>query len=208
MISKFSFAWLIKARLTNRKCCRLSAGMVNRIALIFMLLISFSSIVSSVSCTAAGATATAAGVTATAKPTVVATVVPKTTLKTTTTTTPVLIQTTVGLSLTPPQTYTEYTLPVYLTVNSTIHLVWSVSGVGEHIRMAINTPDGTLVGVQPNGGFTKLLSNDPCAQLDRSGSIVLNPSIQKWTDGYYVFHPYICDDDPGVSLKLMYWIEQ
>ena len=131
-----------------------------------------------------------------------------TTPKVTTTTTPELNQASFTLSITPPQTYAEYTLPLYLTSNGIIHLVWTVSGVGEHIRMAFNTPDDQYIGVKTNGGFVILTNDKPCDQLNRSGSIDLNPSDQKWVDGYYVFHLYICDQDPSVTIKLLYWTEQ
>ena len=124
------------------------------------------------------------------------------------TTTPTLTQTSFTLLLTSPETYTEYTLPIYLSSQSTIHLVWTVSGVGEHIRMAINVPGGQLVGVKAAGGFVNMTSDAPCDQLNRSGSIVLKPSDQNWASGYYIFHPYICNNDPTVAVKILYWIEQ
>jgi hypothetical protein len=133
---------------------------------------------------------------------------PTTPKVTTKTTTPTLNQASFTLSITPPQTYAEYTLPIYLTSESIIHLVWTVSGNGEHIRMAFNTPDGQYIGVKTNNGFVTLTNDKPCDQLNRSGGIVLNPSNQKWVDGYYVFHTYIYDQDPTVTVKLLYWIEQ
>ena len=144
----------------------------------------------------------------TAAPSTTPTVPPPTTPTTTkVTTTPTLIQSTFPLQITTPQTYAEYTLPIYLSANDTIHLVWNVSGVGEHIRMSINTPDGKYVGEKATGGFVALTGDTPCDQLNRSGSIVLTPSDQKWPDGYYVFHPYILDKDPTVNVKILYWIE-
>jgi len=124
------------------------------------------------------------------------------------TTTPALTQTSFNLLLTSPETYTEYTMPIYLPSQSTIHLVWTVSGVGEHIRMSINIPGGQLVGVKTIGGFTNMTNDTPCEQLNRSGSIVMQPSEQNWAGGYYIFHPYICGTDPTVAVKILYWIEQ
>jgi hypothetical protein len=138
------------------------------------------------------------------KPTVATTTMP-TTPKTTVT--PTLAQTTFPLLITAPQTYAEYTLPIYLAAEDTIHLVWTVSGVGEHIRMAVNTPDGQYMGVKATGGFIALTTDKPCDQLNRSGSVVMKPDEQKWVDGYYIFHPYIADKDPGVNVKILYWID-
>jgi hypothetical protein len=134
-------------------------------------------------------------------------IIPNKVTSTTTSTTPTLVQNTFPLLITSPQTYAEYTLPIYLKADDTIHLVWTVSGVGEHIRMSINTPDGKYVGVKVTGGFIALTGDNPCDQLNRSGSIVLTPSDQKWVDGYYVFHPYIIDKDPTVNVKILYWID-
>ena len=160
-------------------------------------------------CTSCG---TSVAVKTTTKPTISSTA-PTTALttakvtSTTTSTTPTLVQDTFPLLITSPQTYAEYTLPIYLKADDTIHLVWTASGVGEHIRMSINTPDGKDVGVKATGGFIALTGDTPCDQLNRSGSIVLTPADQKWVDGYYVFHPYIVNKDPTVNVKILYWID-
>ena len=179
---------------------------VIRMALASMLLALLALVTSFMSCSSASTTQT------TTKPSTTATTsTPRPTSTPTTpkvTTTPPLNQASFTLLITPPQTYAEYTLPIYLTANSVIHLVWTVSGVGEHIRMAFNTPDGQYIGVKTNGGFVTLTTEKQCDQLSRSGSIILKPSDQKWVNGYYVFHPYICDKDPTINVKLLYWIEQ
>ena len=174
---------------------------MQRIAFIFILLAVIGSSVSCGSKTAAKTTTTNVTSTTTQPVTTTTTTTPKVT------TTPALTTVSFALLLTPPQTSAEYTLPVYLTADSILHLDWTVTGVGDAIRLSINTPDGKLYGVKTKGGFATLTSDDPCDQLNRIGSIVLKPSTQKWVDGYYVFHPYICDDDPGVSVKLIYWVE-
>jgi hypothetical protein len=74
--------------------------------------------------------------------------------------------------------------------------------------MKINTPDGKIVEVEPDGSFVTISSEDPCDQLNSSGSIILKPASQKLAGGYYVFYPYICDSDQTVNVKIMYWIEQ
>jgi hypothetical protein len=161
----------------------------------------------SISCTKAATTTTkTAAKTTAAVPTTKPVITTPT--KTTTTTTPVLTQTNFTLLITAPQTYAEYTQPIYLSATDTIHFVWTVSGVGEHIRMGINTPDGQFVGVKTAGGFTAMTADKPCDQLNRSGSVVFKPADQKWVDGYYVFHPYISDKDPTVNVKILYWIER
>lgn len=181
---------------------------VMRMKFVLVLLALLAVVVSSAGCGTAAAASTKTTKTTTSA--VSSTPRTTTTVPTTpkTTTTPALSTTSFNLALISPQTYAEYTLPVYLTSASIINLVWTVSGVGEHIRMAINTPEGKLVGVKTNGGFITLTSDDPCDQLNRSGTLILNPSTQKWLSGYYVFHLYICDQDPQVTVKLMYWIQQ
>jgi hypothetical protein len=99
-------------------------------------------------------------------------------------------------------------LPIYLSSKDIIHLEWTISGAGKNIRMAISTPDGHYLGVNTDGGFVALTADKTCDQLYRSGSIVLKPSDQKWVDGYYIFHPYICDKDLAVTVTILYWIDQ
>ena len=184
-----------------------TAATAQRRVLLFLLPVSLALALSSVSCglsTAKPSTTTTAVVSTTKAP--VVTTAAKTT--TTPTTTPALTQTSFSLALIPPQTSAGYTLPVYLAASSTLHLVWTVSGVGENVRMKINTPDGKIVEVEPDGSFVTISSDDPCDQLNSSGSIVLKPATQKLAGGYYVFYPYICDSDLTVNVKIMYWIEQ
>lgn len=123
------------------------------------------------------------------------------------TTTPALTQTSFSLAIKQPDTYAENSMPIYLAASDTIHFVWTVSGIGEHIRMGINTPGGEYVGVKDDGGFEVLTTDQPCDQLNRSSSIVFKPVDQNWAGGYYIFHPYIINSDPAVDVKILYWIE-
>lgn len=198
---KLSFMGSAKNRNQKGGHYDLSTGNMKRIVLV--LFASAIWIMSSTGCALKVAAATTTTTTTTNPSAVVTTL-----SKTTTTTTPALTQTSFTLTLVPPQTSAGYTLPVYLTANSTLHLVWTVSGVGENMRMKFDTPNGSIVEVEPDGSFVTISSDDPCDQLNTSGSLILKPAVQKWTGGYYVFYPYICDDDPAVSVKLMYWIEQ
>ena len=139
--------------------------------LVLALCISAVWIMSATGCAlkAAAATTTTTTTATTSKPPAVVT----TLAKTSTTTTPVLTQTSFSLTLVPPQTSAGYTLPVYLTANSTLHLVWTISGVGENIRMKFNTPNGTIVEVEPDGSFVTISPDDPCDELNSSGSLIL-----------------------------------
>ena len=189
MISKFV--------LTKREVFRKHA------VLIFLLLALLAGVNLFVSCSSKKAVkTTATSSTADVHTTITTSTTPKVT------TTPKLQQASFALLLTPPQTYTEYTLPLYLISSDILHLEWTISGVGEHIRMSISTPDGQYFGVKTKGGFVALTPDKTCDQLYRTGSIILKLSDQKWVNGYYVFHPYICNADPTVTVKLMYWIEQ
>ena len=182
---------------------------LNRAVIAFILLILLTLTITATGCAAKtpAKTTPKPAVTSATVPATTPTIPPTTSTTTKVTTTPTLTQTAFPLLITAPQTYAEYTLPIYLSADDIIHFVWAVSGVGEHIRMSINTPDGKYVGIKAAGGFVALSNDAPCDQLNRSGSIVLKPSDQKWVDGYYVFHPYISDKDPTVNVKILYWIE-
>lgn len=204
----------MRASLKNRIALRTGGKIaraitLNRAALAFILLILLTLTITAAGCAAKTPTKTTPkpAVTSATVPATTPTIPPTTSTTTKVTTTPTLTQTAFPLLITAPQTYAEYTLPIYLSADDTIHLVWAVSGVGEHIRMSINTPDGKYVGIKAAGGFVALSNDAPCDQLNRSGSIVLKPADQKWVDGYYVFHPYISDKDPTVNVKILYWIE-
>jgi hypothetical protein len=155
---------------------------------------------------AAAAAATTAATTVKTTPKTTATTTKTTVTTPTTTTTPALTQTSFSLAITTPETYADYTLPIYLTATDEIHFVWTVSGVGEHIRLGINTPDGEYVGIQAAGGFSVKTNDTLCDQLNRSDSLVFKPADQQWGNGYYIFHPYIAGKDPTVNVKILYWI--
>jgi len=204
---KYPFTSSVKTKMKKPGFLGMSrAALMNRIMLLFLLTISLILMLSSVGCSLSAVEAAATTTTTT---TAVSTTRPPvtTTARTTTTTTPALTQTSFNLALVPPQTSAGYTLPVYLATTDTLHLVWTVSGVGENMRMKINTPGGALIEVEPDGSFVPISSDDPCDQLNSSGSLILKPSAQGWINGYYIFFPYICGADPAVSVKLMYWIE-
>jgi hypothetical protein len=204
-----TFSNLIKQKSNNRRRCGMKPAAAAKhrllpllLALVFVL--ALSSAGCNVKSAAPSTKTTAAAVVSTTKaPEVIAT-----TTKTTPTTTPALTQTSFSLSLVSPQTSAGYTLPIYLSANSTLHLVWTVSGIGENMRMKINTPDGKIVEVEPDGSFVTISSDDPCDQLNSSGSLILKPAAQKLAGGYYVFYPYIFNGDQAVNVKIMYWLEQ
>jgi hypothetical protein len=201
---------LIKLKFNNHGRCGMKPAAAAKHRLwLFMLPLSLVLALASTGCNlgksvAPSTTKTTAASVSTTKPPAVIT----TATKTTPTTTPALTQTSFSLALVSPQTSAGYTLPIYLSVNSTLHLVWTVSGVGENMRMKINTPDGKIVEVEPDGSFVTISPDDPCDQLNSSGSIILKPVTQKLAGGYYVFYPYICNGDQAVNVKIMYWIEQ
>ena len=120
---------------------------------------------------------------------------------------PKLEQVAFTLSFKPLEQYKEYTFPIFLTSKNILHLVWTVSGEGENIRMAITIPGGQYIGLTVDGAFNAMSPNEPCDQLYRSGSITLRPSEQEWTSGYYVFHPHIYAADKPISAKILYWID-
>ena len=206
---RFTFISLTTKKLTNHEFGRMKLGtVVKHRMLLFLLPVLLGLAVSAAGCNLKSAAPSTKNTTTAAVSTTKAQAVITTATKTTPTTTPALAQTSFSLALVSPQTSAGYTLPIYLSANNTLHLVWTVSGVGENMRMKINTPDGKIVEVEPDGSFVTISSDDPCDQLNSSGSIILKPATQKLAGGYYVFYPYICDGDQSVNVKIMYWIEQ
>jgi|WetSurMetagenome_2_1015567.scaffolds.fasta_scaffold00944_20 hypothetical protein len=130
-----------------------------------------------------------------------------TTTRTTAKTKPALNQTSFTLSLEKPQTYTEYTLPIYLTAQNTLHLAWSITGEGEYFRLAFTTPDGKIIAAKADGSIADLPPNGTCEKLPRDGSLILTMSKNNWDDGYYIFRPNIVATDKSISVKVFYWID-
>ncbi|MBN1368574.1 MAG: hypothetical protein JW967_11675 [Dehalococcoidales bacterium] len=119
---------------------------------------------------------------------------------------PKLEQNNFNLVIKPPEQYKEYTLPIYLSASDTLHFEWTVSGVGEYIRIAITTPSGEYICVGVDGSLFVSTPDEPCEQLLRHGTIILQPHEQQWNSGYYTFHPHILDTDSKIDVKLLYWI--
>jgi uncharacterized protein YceK len=121
---------------------------------------------------------------------------------------PALSQVNFSLSLQPPQEYTEYTQPIYLKSENTLHLVWTVTGVGDHLYLAFNTPNGKYIGVKADGNMVDLSPSRAAERLPRVGSFILKPSLQSFGDGYYIFHAHITGKDQAINVKLLYWTEE
>jgi hypothetical protein len=131
----------------------------------------------------------------------------KSTTKTTSKAKPALNQTSFTLSLEKPQTYTECTLPIYLTSQNTLHLAWSVTGEGEYFRLAFTTPDGKIIAAKADGSIADLPPDGTCEKLPRADSLILTMPNTNWGDGYYIFRPNIVASDKSISVKVFYWID-
>ncbi len=110
------------------------------------------------------------------------------------------------LSLKPEQSYTEYTVPIYLTAEQVLHLEWlPESGTGT-MRMAITTPNGKYLGVTTDCKLAELPEGSIlCSKLNKVDNLIFKAEL--WGDGYYIFHPNLQSGDSDVSMKLLYWVE-
>jgi hypothetical protein len=130
-------------------------------------------------------------------------------------TTPTAVQKTVPkltdvsftLTLDEGQKYTEYTTPIYLEATQKLHLNWLVVK-GDHFYLSFSLPSGSAITVRSNGSLgpysPETIINE---KLTKNGDLVLSPSTNDWTDGYYIFHSQLLKGDSPATVKLLYWIE-
>jgi hypothetical protein len=143
--------------------------------------------------------------TTSAKPTTTA----KSTAKTTTTKKAVPKLTDISFTLTPTkdQDTVEYTTPIYLLATQTLHLNWLVVKGGDYFYLTFTLPDGKFISVRNDGTLSAYTPGETSDKLGPAGSIVFYPSDNNWKDGYYIFHPQIYQDDPSITIKLLYYVE-
>lgn len=115
----------------------------------------------------------------------------------------------ISFTLTPSkdQDVVEYTTPIYLLATQTLHLNWLVIKGGDYFYLTFTLPDGKFIGVRNDGSLFSYTPGETSDKLGSAGSIVFYPSDNNWKDGYYIFHPQIYQDDPSVTIKLLYYVE-
>jgi hypothetical protein len=135
----------------------------------------------------------------------------KTTSRTTTTTKkviPKLTDVSFTLTLAKDQDFAEYTTPIYIMANQTLHLNWIVIKGGEYFYLTFTLPNGKFIAVRGDGTLASYIPGEmKSEQLRANGSVVFYPNDNNWGDGYYIFHPQIYRDDPSITVKLMYYVE-
>ncbi|MDP2917659.1 MAG: hypothetical protein Q8O16_07010, partial [Dehalococcoidia bacterium] len=146
--------------------------------------------------------------TPTATPTPTPRTTPTSTPKATSKSKPSLSQVTFNLALQTSQEYAEYTLPIYLIADQTLHWDWLITDGGNNLGVIITTPNGKFISVRANGDIVDFPTGSISDKLGRMGSLVFKPSRYSLDDGYYIFHPHIRTGDTAVAVKVLYWIEQ
>jgi hypothetical protein len=134
----------------------------------------------------------------------------KSTTKPTTTTkkvVPKLTDTSFTLTPTPDQDIAEYTTPIYLLASQTLHLNWLVVKGGDYFYLTFTLPDGKFISVRNDGSLSGYTPGETSERLGSAGSIVFHPADNNWKDGYYIFHPQIYQEDPSITIKLLYYVE-
>lgn len=123
---------------------------------------------------------------------------------------PILTELSFTLSVEPPQEYAEYTIPIYIRSHQTLHLHWQIVQ-GHSFWMGCTTPTGELIGARVDGDFN---IHAACEELIGMGTSIFSPSDPKYGEaadklgeGYYLFHPNINKENPPVTIKIQYWIE-
>ena len=123
------------------------------------------------------------------------------------TTTPKLNSIPITLAVVAPGDYAGYVLPVYLTVNTIIHISWKVEG--GPFRMTITSPNGKVLPVTSKGVVT---TGTP-ELLDDSGGMVFCMSDSTYSgfdwggEGYFNFTPNLVKGDAAVKITLNYYFE-
>jgi hypothetical protein len=101
----------------------------------------------------------------------------------------------------------DYSFPVYLHNDETLHLIWIVEGSEGKIWFHIITPSGKNIGFYENEGqfANHTLAEGFCRGME-GGVTQFKPSEYNWGEGYYTIlltHYFT----QAVTVKVEYWIE-
>ena len=119
-------------------------------------------------------------------------------------TTPKLSNVSINLSVTPPNEYAAYSLPIFLTTETMLHLSWKSDGGG--FQMKVINSFGEVAGTDMAG----VSDTDNDNQLEYIGGFTFSPADfndPKWSTGFYYFVPQIKKGQGPVKITLSYWTE-
>jgi hypothetical protein len=108
------------------------------------------------------------------------------------------------LSVPKGEEYDEYSFPIYLKNNQTLHLSWTVEQ-GDEIWFGFLTPSGKYIGLKDKG----ILEEGSCSQLG-AATIIFKPSEYDWGEGYYEMKPHISTGGGHLTqaqVAINYWID-
>jgi len=101
----------------------------------------------------------------------------------------------------------NYSFPIYLRNNETLHLMWRVEGSEDKVWFHIITPSGKSLGFYEDDGHyaNGTLEEGFCRGM-KEGITQFKPSDYKWGEGYYTMYP-TNGAAQAVTLRVEYWIE-
>lgn len=102
----------------------------------------------------------------------------------------------------------DYSFPVYLCNNETLHLIWRIEGGQGSVWFHILTPSGVSLGFYDNEGqyANGTLMEGFCRGMT-GGMTQFSPSDYNWGEGYYTMLVNDGGREP-VTVIVEYWIEK
>lgn len=102
----------------------------------------------------------------------------------------------------------EYTFPIYLHNNETLHMYWWVEGSESDVWFHIFTPSGQVFGFYDNeGNFANSTLAEGFTRGMTEGITQFSPSDYGWGEGYYTMS--VNDGRSGlITVRVEWWIEE
>jgi len=102
----------------------------------------------------------------------------------------------------------EYTFPIYLRNDETLHLYWWVEGREGGVWFHILTPSGQSLGFYDNeGNFANNTLAEGFTREMTEGATQFSPSDYDWGEGYYTMQ--VNDGVQGlITVRVEWWIEE
>jgi hypothetical protein len=97
--------------------------------------------------------------------------------------------------------YDEYSFPIYLKNDQTLHFSWTVEQ-GDKIYFMFLTPDGKAFGVSSDGKFI-----EGSGMYSEMGIAIFSPSEHGSGEGYYEMKPHLWSEGRRAEVTVRYWIE-
>ncbi len=102
----------------------------------------------------------------------------------------------------------EYTFPIYLRNDETLHLYWWVESKGNRAWFHIFTPSGKVLGFYDDeGAFANNTLAEGFTREMTEGVTQFSPSDYDWGEGYYTMHVIGSGQEP-VMVRVEWWIEE